>query len=154
MDNIYILKKSRSIADLTGVGDMVPGTRTITRINVPSEHRSKGLGSKLLGRICADADREAVSLSLEILPSGPLSYEDLQRWYVRYGFRRSGKFHGILIRRPRQCRPSTYGIIVGEGVEFGFRCPTHGVSASQRFHTERELFNGILVHWRETVRPS
>lgn len=86
MNNCYIFADTRTIADLTGMGDMVPGTMTITRINVPLGHRGKGLGSKILKAILDDADASGVSLSLEVLPSGGLNYDELVSWYERHGF--------------------------------------------------------------------
>lgn len=100
MKNCYIDRDTRSIADLTNVGEMVPGTMTITRINVPAESRGKGLGSMLLKQICTDADAEGVGLSLEIVPSGPLDYQDLYRWYGRYGFEWIPKYY-CMIRTPQ-----------------------------------------------------
>lgn len=89
-----------AIADLTGLGEMVPGTMTITRINVPAPHRGRGHGSRLLGEIGEAADKENIALSLEILPSGPLDYDALREWYHRFGFRPSPKYPGIYVRRP------------------------------------------------------
>lgn len=89
-----------AIADLTGLGDMVPGTMTITRINVPTWARGQGYGSKLLREILDAADTEETPLSLEVMPSGPLDYDELVRWYKRYGFRETVRWPGIYIRRP------------------------------------------------------
>lgn len=110
MDNCYVVhiqdKPERlpqiAIADLTNVGEMVPGTMTMTRINVPAAHRGKGLGSELLKKILADADRDQVMLTLEIMPSGPLGYDDLRDWYVRYGFSELSPYPGIFIRYPKE----------------------------------------------------
>lgn len=70
----------------------------ITRINVPDEHRGNRLGSKLLKEICEDADKEQITLWLEIMPSGPLDYDALESWYKRYGF----KGNGMYKRKPKQ----------------------------------------------------
>lgn len=151
MRNCYILPTPSArpaIADLTGVGEMVPKTRTLTRINVPEKHRGDGLGSQLLKQILADADAEGVHLSLEVEPSGPLGYDSLVRWYYRYGFRKSKKYPGIMIRRARPCRPSTYGVIVRDSVEHGFRCGKHGIAASPRFESRSALKRAIHDHWR------
>lgn len=99
MRNCYVNSTTRAIADLTNVGEMVPGTMTITRINVPAKHRGKGLGSELLKRICEDADADGMSLSLEIMSSGPLDYDALSAWYKRNGFEWD-KNHYCMIRRP------------------------------------------------------
>lgn len=89
-----------AIADLTNPGDFLPGTMTITRINVPAAHRGKGHGSALLKQITDAADAEGVILSLEINPSGPLDYNALYDWYVRHGFFEYRRIPGIYIRTP------------------------------------------------------
>lgn len=89
-----------AIADLTNMGEMVSGTMTITRINVPSEFRGRGYGSLLLKQVLTAADHDLVRLSLEIYPSGPLSHDDLEAWYKRHGFIQSKWLPGIYIRRP------------------------------------------------------
>jgi ribosomal protein S18 acetylase RimI-like enzyme len=99
--NCYVDFETRSIADLTGIGEMVPGTMTITRINVPVEHRGKGHGSKILRRICNAADRYQVKLTLEVMPSGGLNYEQLVDWYHRYGFVWNATYM-YMIRRPKK----------------------------------------------------
>jgi GNAT superfamily N-acetyltransferase len=58
----------------------------ITRINVPTPHRSKGIGSKLLKQAIGYADIHKIVLFLEIYSSGPLTREQLIEWYTRYGF--------------------------------------------------------------------
>jgi len=42
----------------------------ITRINVPREYRGRGYGTALLEQVLEDADREGVTLRLEINPYG------------------------------------------------------------------------------------
>jgi len=69
----------------------------ITRINVPEEHRAQGFGRQLLLEACNAADRGEVVLFLEIAPSGPLDYDQLESWYMRYGFKR---WKGIYRRKP------------------------------------------------------
>lgn len=91
-----------AIADITNLGDMLPGTRTITRINVPTPFRGRGHGSQLLQQICDAADEAQVILSLEIMPSGPLDYEALQDWYWRYGFYELQSIPGIYCRNPKE----------------------------------------------------
>lgn len=94
MKNCYVLEIPDSpermpqgaIADLTNLGEMVPGTMTITRIHVPPAHRGMGYGAQLLRQIVSDADEVGILLSLEINPYGPLDYQDLENWYIRYGF--------------------------------------------------------------------
>lgn len=105
MKNCYIVEmpdKCIAIADLTRFGDMLPGTTTITRINVPEKYRGQGFGSQLLKQITDDADKDQVILSLEILPSGPLDYDQLRDWYVRYGFYQLHSIPGIYCRNPKE----------------------------------------------------
>jgi predicted GNAT family N-acyltransferase len=59
----------------------------ISRINVPQAYRGQRIGSQLLKECLADADKEGAVLSLEINPYGELTYEDLESWYLRYGFK-------------------------------------------------------------------
>lgn len=100
MKSCFIDYDTRSIADVVKYhsdGATFSGYM-ITRINVPDQHRGKGLGSKLLKEICDAADAEGVMLWLEIMPSGPLDYDALEAWYKRYGF----KGNGMYKRKPRQ----------------------------------------------------
>ena len=137
-----------AIADL--VSEMVPNTLTITRINVPSAHRGNGHGSKLLDQICADADREEIRLSLEIFPSGSLDYDELKEWYIRHGFKASKKYPGFYIRKPqpRKHNPSTYNVIVGAGVTYGWRCALCGIP-SRRYRLEEDRDRTLAKHLRE-----
>lgn len=94
-----ILENPRRLAvvDLT---DYYGHGLIITRINVPAEHRRKGIGNELLKQVIADADREKVNLFLEINSYGGMSYDDLQLWYERNGF--TNMFHsGVFVRRPK-----------------------------------------------------
>lgn len=69
----------------------------ITRINVPHKQRGRGFGSLLLLQCLSDADRERVTMWLEISPSDGLDYPTLEAWYLRHGFKNVG---GIYRRRP------------------------------------------------------
>ena len=98
MKTCYFDMSTRVIADLILPGELTPGW-TISRINVPAIHRGKGLGTKILNEITADADAEGASLWLQVMPSGPLDYDALVAWYRRHGF----KHHhttGYMVRRP------------------------------------------------------
>jgi len=96
LKNCYIIKLSPvniAIADLT---DYFEKGMIITRINVPKEFRGKGFGRDLLNQILTDADKDGVTLYLEILASGEMSYMDLEAWYMRHGFK---SWNGILRRK-------------------------------------------------------
>lgn len=90
------------IADLTQLGEFLPGSHTITRINIPEVFRGQGFGTKLLQQILDEADKEQVILSLEILPSGPLDYEQLRDWYFRHGFYELRSIPGVYCRNPKE----------------------------------------------------
>lgn len=97
MKTCYVIKQYRAIADLVAPGELTEKW-TITRINVPVEHRGKGIGSQLLKRILLDADAQGVELVLEVFPSGDLNRSQLEAWYGRYGFVEYQ--NGYLIRPP------------------------------------------------------
>jgi GNAT superfamily N-acetyltransferase len=59
----------------------------ITRVEVNRRHRGKGVASRLLDEVCADADRERATLLLAIEPDGTgLGFEELEAFYRRRGF--------------------------------------------------------------------
>lgn len=151
MKNIYFDPKTRAIADLTGIGEMVPKTRTITRINVPADYRGRGLGTRLLKKILADADAFGVALSLEIMPSGPLDYDALEAWYRRHGFRPWKKFPLVFIRKPRKCRIVTYNVAHGDRVSYGFRCGPHRIY-SRRYSSEALRDERIAEHKEDPTK--
>ena len=99
----YIDRVTRSIADLS-INEQAR-TAILHRINVPAKYRGKKHGSAMLKRVLRDADFDRVTISLELLPSGPLSYQDLVDWYKRYGFEElllsSGCSSGYMRRKSR-----------------------------------------------------
>lgn len=98
MRTVYVDYETRSIADLVRPGELTTGW-TITRINVPENHRGKGNGTRLLEHILEDADKEAVTLWLEVSPSDGLDREQLVAWYRRHGF--TGQPGDYMTRLPR-----------------------------------------------------
>ena len=84
MKTCYIDREHRAIADLT---DYWGRGLLLTRINVPVQFRGQGVARRLLARVLTDADAEGITLWLEIMPSGGLSFEELKAWYERRGFR-------------------------------------------------------------------
>ena len=99
MKDCYFDKETRAIADLVSHGDLA-GNLIITRINVPKEHRGKGVARKLLAKILADADKDRIILHLEVSPSDGLNREQLIAWYSRHGFEDYGS--GLMVRTPKQ----------------------------------------------------
>jgi len=59
----------------------------ITRINVPMAHRGKGIGTELLNECITKADELGITLWLEIQSSDGLTYDELEAWYKRHGFK-------------------------------------------------------------------
>lgn len=98
MRTCYVDTEHRAIADLVAPNELT-SYWTITRINVPHEHRGKGLGTKLLRRILEDADKAFVILALEPSPSDGLNYDQLTAWYSRHGFELTQS--GYMLRSPR-----------------------------------------------------
>lgn len=97
MKTCYVDLGTRAIADLVCPGELTEGW-TITRINVPTKSRGKGIGSVILQHILEDADREGVKLWLEVSPGGGLDYGQLEKWYGRYGFKYNPL--GYMVRIP------------------------------------------------------
>lgn len=83
MKSCYVDKEHRAIADLC---DYYGKGMLLTRINVPMKSRGQGIARKLFAEILADADKEHVTLYLEISPSDGLNYKELEMWYKRHGF--------------------------------------------------------------------
>jgi GNAT superfamily N-acetyltransferase len=71
----------------------------LTWIGVGRFHRGKGYGSKMLKRICDEADQEGVTLIASVQPDpGALTEHQLFSWYLRYGFER---WQGGVKREPQ-----------------------------------------------------
>lgn len=79
----YYHEESRSISDLALLHN---GWMLITRINVPVKSRGTGLGTRILNEVLRDADRFGVTLCLEPMPSGGMTFKSLRDWYERNGF--------------------------------------------------------------------
>lgn len=74
----------------------------ITRINVPVEARGRGHASYLLWNCCKAADLHKKTLYLTIMPSGGLSFAQLERFYMRYGFEHWNEIYRRLPNAPIQ----------------------------------------------------
>jgi GNAT superfamily N-acetyltransferase len=90
------------------VADLSPRGRKrfcLTRIKVEAGFRGHGYGRELLGSVLSDADREGVTLVLDInaYVGSPLSDEQLALWYKRNGFQQTNE-SGRLIRYPKRRR--------------------------------------------------
>lgn len=107
MKNGYFIQLNTirtAVADLVDYDDT---TKLITRINVPKEYRSTGVGSQLLQQIVHDADEEGITLLLEIVPSDGLNFQQLELWYKRYGFK---KEDGMYRRAPNPCHLEIWSV--------------------------------------------
>lgn len=98
MKSCYVIKEHRAIADLC---DYYGKGLILTRINVPKASRGSGVARQLLATILADADRESVTLFLEISPSDGLNFSQLEAWYKRHGFINLG---GVYYRKPKELK--------------------------------------------------
>ena len=84
----YIIKCGFSIAILNVDVNLLDSNAdfVIVRINVPVNERRKGIGTALLKRCLKDAQKEQVSLCLEVLSSSDMSSGRLMQWYKKHGF--------------------------------------------------------------------
>lgn len=66
--------------------------------------QGQGHGSEVMRECCADADAEGIILTLEALPYDRSRFEDLIRFYERFGFTFDGPqdsdFYGLGFRQP------------------------------------------------------
>lgn len=67
---------------------MRAGTREVSHLHVPAEHRRKHLGTALMNLICQEADANGITLLLTVRPSDEdgLDEDQLIDWYIRFGF--------------------------------------------------------------------
>lgn len=82
----YVIRCSETkiaIADLTEL----EGGFYINRINVPEQFRGQRIGARLLKMVLDDADKEGVTLFIDISPYGKMTHDDLRQWYERNGFK-------------------------------------------------------------------
>lgn len=91
-------EKSRAIA-IADVSPYYGIGYIITRVHVLVPERKRGFGNLLMSQILEDADADAqkVRLYLEINPYGEMTYDQLEAWYFRLGFK---KWMGIYRRLP------------------------------------------------------
>ena len=82
-------------------GDPGTSSAVIEEVYVFRYHRRRGIAGRLLHRVTADADREGVTLYLDIAPSDVegMDADQLRAWYGRHGFTSRP---GHMWRAPRQ----------------------------------------------------
>lgn len=83
MKSPYIDHQSWAIVDVSEIGDLL---YEVNRINVPRRWRGRGIARKLVTKVLEDADREKITLVLDINPYGDMDYKALKAWYERLGF--------------------------------------------------------------------
>lgn len=70
--------------------DLLPfpdGTWWVSRVIVPEPHRGQGHGYILMTDVCAEADKEQVTLVLSAEPyPNTMTREKLMAWYEEFGF--------------------------------------------------------------------
>lgn len=85
MKSAYIDVPSRAMINTSPTDES--DTYEVNRVSVPARNmRGKGIASILMKELLAEADKEGVTLTLWIHPSGGLTYEQLESWYMRCGF--------------------------------------------------------------------
>lgn len=71
----------------------------VNRVIVPRGRRGSGVGTRLMREVLADADREGVTLALEVQPYESARRDDLVRWYEGLGFAWARRGVGMMVRR-------------------------------------------------------
>lgn len=78
---------------MVSISDAVPlhmkaGTREVSHLEVPAEHRRKHLGTALMNLICQEADANRITLLLTARPydEGGPDEDELIAWYALFGF--------------------------------------------------------------------
>lgn len=67
--------------------DIAPSIRWVRDVETAIGHERKGWATKLMTKVCKEADKSKVSLMLEPNSYGDMPDEDLQRWYYKkFGF--------------------------------------------------------------------
>jgi GNAT superfamily N-acetyltransferase len=67
------------------------------RLIVDPKLRGLGLSNQLMKQVIEWANQNSITILLDINPYGPLSYNDLEKFYMKFGFKPSetGIFHMI-----------------------------------------------------------
>lgn len=95
MDIIYIDHDSGAVAqlmafdvpELQAFGGSERAIWLITSLGVPVKNRRKGHGTRMLRKVCAQADREGAILCLSVADDGTgMGDLALRLWYAKHGF--------------------------------------------------------------------
>lgn len=105
MKNTYF--KLEQPNKLTSI-DLMPGLELgfkihvviVSRVRSSSAARGQGWVKQLLKELCDDADKEQITLVLEVVPEdSSISYDRLEKLYESFGFKWTS--YGIMKRRPQ-----------------------------------------------------
>jgi ribosomal protein S18 acetylase RimI-like enzyme len=85
----------------------LPGkTYRVTTVYVHPKWRGRQFAERLLAEVCEDADREGVTLRLQVVPGDQdVDRSRLCRWYERHGFKQYGEPMSLLFERLPMCVP-------------------------------------------------
>jgi N-acetylglutamate synthase-like GNAT family acetyltransferase len=77
--------------------------RELTQIIVPEEKRGLGMGTRLMRKVCTEADNNHKFLLVHVKPyASDKTVEDLTRWYTRLGFNKiQEEPEVVMVRKPR-----------------------------------------------------
>jgi GNAT superfamily N-acetyltransferase len=103
MKTVYHIPMPKGIRPAIGdVSEIGTGVYLINRINVPEPFRGQGYGHRILQCILNDADREHVTLVLEVHASDSrdiMTNDTLIAWYRRHGFKMVSWVNKLMERR-------------------------------------------------------
>ncbi len=92
----HIIESSRrAVAELSQIKDKL---YYFNRLLVDEKIRNKGYAHKLLQAVIKWANQEKIIILLDINPYGDLNYNQLLKFYFKYGFTIKNKKHRTLIR--------------------------------------------------------
>jgi GNAT superfamily N-acetyltransferase len=95
-----------AVLDVMMPGEYHPTAAYISRVSVPSKYQGAGVGSRLVSRVCADADALKIALMLVPRPygrDGEIEHRELVSWYRRFGFAdvpHRTRYEGHMLREP------------------------------------------------------
>jgi ribosomal protein S18 acetylase RimI-like enzyme len=108
MKSSYYIIEDNEVRAKICTREFGPDSQMLQGLHVHHLFRRRGYGRRLMGTVCADADRERMTLYLLAdADRGAMSQYALVRWYKRLGFvqtRRSQNLRGMLAGRMVEMR--------------------------------------------------
>lgn len=97
-----ILKNKREQLAILDLMEIDKKKFLVTRVNVPLEHRRKGIGSGLLKDATEDADKECSTLLIEPrpYPDSTMTKKEIINYYKRFGFEFISE-EDYMVRKPK-----------------------------------------------------